>query len=271
MKRLLIPVLPLLLATCARLPWPSAPAATAPQAATASADAAGLDAQTLAAYRWQLGEARDAQGQRIGALFARAGRPLTLEFQPGRISVANSCNRMSGGYRIDGDQLAVDRLASTMMACADPALAALDQAIGRRLEGRSSASVQRAPEKLVLTRAGGDTLVFDGVPTPETRYGGPGERAFLEVAARTQPCRHPLIPDKQCLQVREVFYDDNGLKTGTPGEFRDFYGDIEGYVHEPGVRNVLRVERFRRDPAPADAPDAAYVLDRVVESETEKP
>lgn len=262
MKRLLVPMLPLLLAACTDPPQePASPPPTA----------AAIDAQTLAAYRWQLSEARDAQGKRIDALFARADQPLTLEFQPGRIGVGNSCNRIGGAYRIEGDKLAIDRLASTMMACADPALAALDQAIGQRLEGQLPASVQRAPEKLTLTTTGGDTLVFDGVPTPETRYGGPGERAFLEVAARTKPCSHPLIPDKQCLQVREVFYDDKGLKAGTPGEFRNFYDGIEGYAHEPGVRNVLRVKRFKRDPAPADASSVVYVLDMVVESETEKP
>ncbi|MES1154129.1 MAG: DUF4377 domain-containing protein, partial [Rhodanobacter sp.] len=43
--------------------------------------------------------------------------------------------------------------------------------------------------------------------------------------------------------------------------------DIEGYVHEPGVRNVLRVKRYPLQRPPADAPSSAYVLDMVVESE----
>jgi len=265
MKRLLVPALPLLLAACARpLPETAAP----PPAAAASA---AIDASALAAYRWQLADARDAQGARIDALFVRADKPPTLDFRQGRIGVGNSCNHLGGGFRIEGGALVVDRLASTMMACADPALAALDQAIGQRLAGRLSARLQRAPERLTLASAGGDTLVFDGIATAETRFGGPGERVFLEVAAQTQPCSHPLIPDKRCLQVREVSFDDKGLKTGTPGEFRNFHDDIEGYAHEPGVRNVLRVKRFKRDPAPADASGVVYVLDRVVESEIVKP
>ena len=88
-------------------------------------------------------------------------------------------------------------------------------------------------------------LSFAGEPTAETRYGGPGETVFLEVAAQSEPCSHPLIADMQCLQVRELKYDDKGIKTGTVGSFVNFYQDIEGYTHEPGIRNVLRVKRYR--------------------------
>ncbi|MFT3761559.1 MAG: META and DUF4377 domain-containing protein [Pseudoxanthomonas sp.] len=270
MKRLLIAALPLLIAACAKPPQESAtgPAPATPAAAEAPA---AFDAQALPAYRWRLAEATDTQGQRIDALFARADRPLTLDFGDGRIAVDNACNRLSGGFTAEGDRLTVGQLASTMMACPDPAVAALDSAIGDRLAGVQTASLQRAPEKLTLKNAAGDTLVFDGAPTPETLYGSPGERVFLEVAAQTKPCSHPLIPGMQCLQVREVSYDDKGMRTAEPGEFQNFYDEIEGYTHEPGVRNVLRVKRFKRDPAPADASSSVYVLDMVVESEAAKP
>jgi len=113
-------------------------------------------------------------------------------------------------------------------------------------------------------------LVFTPEPTAETRYGGPGETVFLEVAAQTKPCSHPLIPNMQCLQTREVAFDDKGLKQGTPGEFENFYGTIEGYTHEDGVRNVVRVKRYKIANPPADGSSVAYVLDMVVESANEK-
>src|SRR3546814_9793110 len=59
---------------------------------------------------------------------------------------------------------------------------------------------------LTLTAADGQALTFTGQPTAETRYGGPGETVFLEVAPQTVPCQHPLMPDKTCLQVRERHY-----------------------------------------------------------------
>ena len=120
---------------------------------------------------------------------------------------------------------------------------------------------------LVLAAADGSVLTFNAVPTAETRYGGPGETVFWEVADQTKPCPHPLMANAQCLQVREIRYDANGIKQGTPGEFTHFYGQIEGYTHQPGVRNVLRLKRFDVANPPADADRFAYVLDMAVETE----
>jgi hypothetical protein len=158
---------------------------------------------------------------------------------------------------------------STMMACHDPALSALDDAISQRL--RASVSVNLLSRDntphLQLVTDSGDTLSFTGVPTAETRYGSAGERAFLEVAAQTVPCNHPLIPGKQCLLVRERHFDEQGLPSGTPGEWQPLNQDIEGYTHTQGIRNVLRVKRFNISNPPADGSSVAYVLDLVVESE----
>ena len=75
----------------------------------------------------------------------------------------------------------------------------------------------------------------------------------------------------QCLQVRELKYDKNGVAVGTPGEWQPLSQNIEGYTHEAGIRNVLRVKRFNVKNPPAGAPSTAYVLDLVVESEVVKP
>ncbi|QDQ73981.1 DUF4377 domain-containing protein [Pseudoluteimonas lycopersici] len=264
MKRLL-PALALLslLAGCPEKDsdTPATPVSTeTPAASDANAD--------LGRYHWRLQDATDANGKRIEALFVREDKPLQLDFMDGRIAVANACNRMGGGYSLEGESLIVARMASTMMACVDRKLMALDGEIGKRLEGASQlALLANDTPTLTLTNAAGDKLVFAGEPTAETRYGGPGERVFLEVAAHTKPCSHPLIPDIQCLQVREVMYDDKGLKVGTPGEFGNFYDSIEGYTHKDGVRNVLRVDRYDIKNPPADGSSYAYVLDMVVESD----
>ncbi|UNK48181.1 META and DUF4377 domain-containing protein [Lysobacter sp. S4-A87] len=258
--------LTLALAACAKAPAP--PDATAPSATPApvAATATALDAAELGRQHWKLERAVDAKGQRIDALFARSDKPLQLDFRDGRVSVGNACNRMGGGYTLTGDRLQVARMAATLMACTDPKLMALDQAIGQRLEVPQTVALRNESE-LTLTSADGDVLTFRGEPTAETRYGAPGETAFLEVAAQTKPCSHPLIPDMQCLQVRELHYDDRGIKTGTPGEWQALYQDIEGYEHTDGVRNVVRVKRYTVKNPPADGSSIAYVLDMVVESE----
>lgn len=267
----LILVLPLALAACAKPPHGESAAPPASAAPAASAEPAATDAAALSAYHWRLADAKDAKGQRIEALFVDADKPLRLDFADGRVSAGNTCNRMGSAYSVEGNQLKFERLTSTLMACADSRLMALDEQIGKRLEGASAFALRSgAAPTLTLTGGNGDVLSFKGEPTAETRYGGPGETVFLEVAAQTKPCSHPLIPDMQCLQVREIKYDAQGAKTGTDGAFENFYGNIEGYTHEPGIRNVVRVKRYTIKNPPADGSSLAYVLDMVVESETVK-
>ncbi|PWK85840.1 META and DUF4377 domain-containing protein [Fulvimonas soli] len=251
-------LLPLLLAACA----------SAPSARADDPSAAAVDAQ-LPRYHWRLDQATGQDGKRIEALFARPDKPLQLDFANGHVHVSNACNAIGGSYRLENGHLHVDALMHTMMACMNASLNALDHEISRTLAGTPAVRLENAAgtPHLFLVTAGGDTLDFAGVPTPETRYGGPGQTLFLEIAADTQPCPHPLVPGKQCLMARERHYDAQGLATGAPGPWQPLYQDIEGYTHEPGVRNVLRVKRYAVAHPAADAPAVAYVLDMVVESE----
>jgi heat shock protein HslJ len=270
-RPLLLP-LALALAACSQAPAPAA-APPAQGAAAQAGPAASATPAQLEKYHWQLTGATSADGKRIDALFARPDQPLQLDFAGDRLSVANACNRLGGSYRIDGDRLQLKPMTQTMMACADRAIAELDGAIAQRLQGRPKLSLQAGADtlQLRLLTDGGDNLVFNGQPTAETRYGGAGETVFLEVAPQTQPCSHPMMPNAQCLQVRERKYGENGVAAGTPGAWQPLYQNIEGYTHEAGIRNVLRVKRFAVKNPPADAPNTAYVLDMVVESEVVKP
>lgn len=282
MKRLLLLALPALLAGCPK-PKTADETATPPakpaESAVPADAAAGLPkvefknagmirtAGTLPKYQWRLAAATDAKGHAIDALLVRPGQPVTLGFNGGKLVVGNTCNAMTGGYRLDGKGITIDKLASTMKACADPKLMALDQEVGKRLQGVLEPRLSKGDARqLQLKTAAGDLLVFTSAETAASKYGA-GERVFLEVAAQTKPCNHPLIPGKQCLQVRELKYDDKGLKSGTPGAFRNFYDGIEGYTHQAGVRNVLRIDRYTRKDVPADASRYVYVLDQVVESD----
>ncbi|TWT19321.1 DUF4377 domain-containing protein [Luteimonas marina] len=264
-----IPLLSLAIALAACTPS-NPPAETPPPAGVAAAPATrAVDAQALAASHWRLADAVDAGGRRIDALFPAPDQPLQLDFADGRVSVSGGCNQMSGGYTLSGDRFEVGALAQTKKFCGGGALMAADDAIGARLAGAGTLATGD-DGRLVLTTAGGDRLTFAGTPTAETTYGGEGERVFLEVAAERVPCHHPMMPDYRCLHVREITYDDKGIKQET-GEWEYLYQDIEGYTHEPGVRNVLRLKRFEVANPPADGSSIAYVLDMVVESESVNP
>lgn len=270
MKRFALLTLALALAACTRSPQEAStsPATGNPTAtATPAADAAALDTAVLGGHHWALDTAVDANGQRIDALLAHADKPVRLDFSDGRVAVSNTCNRMSGRYTVEGAKLTIGDMASTMMACADQTLMALDRAVGERLRGTQTAALQGgASPTLKLTNAGGDVLTFRGEPTAQARFGGPGETVFLEIAPNAKPCTHPDVPNRQCLQVREVHFDEKGIRTGSPAQWQPLYQDIEGFEHVEGERNVLRVKRFVSGNRP-EGEQVAYVLDMVVESE----
>jgi heat shock protein HslJ len=254
-------------------PDTSAPAATAPAVASTPASPAAAapapdTATTLTAYRWQLESASDAAGQSIAAFFPASDRPLGIEFADGRLGVTGSCNRISAGYQLlDSTQLRLSPGMSTMMACPPP-LANADAAFGKFLTGTLQVAVEgeAGTPRLRLAAADGSTLTFNGTPTPETRFGGPGARAFLEVAP--QPCVAPAPSTPPCLMVRDRFFDENGIASGSPGEWRPLPEGIEGYTPVEGAQQVVRVKRFEQAGTAGGAPTVHYVLDLVIETRT---
>lgn len=254
MLRISMLALALTLAACTtptKLPHSTTPAMTTTQS-------------LLAQYHWQLSQATDAQGQAIGSLLVRPDQPITLNFEGNTLAISNSCNKLGASYTSSNTQLEIGAIRQTMMACADPALNQLDQAIGARLHGTLTlATTVGAHPTLTLTTIKGDVLSFTGQPTAETRFGSSGKIAFLEVASTTVPCDSPSRP---CLQVRDVYFDANGLKVGQPSAWRALPQGIEGFTAEQDMRYVLRTKQFKVKNS-ADA----YVLDMVVESENTQP
>ncbi|MFT4195304.1 DUF4377 domain-containing protein [Ottowia sp.] len=261
-----------LLSACAQSP--QAPPAPPPQARSAPPPAPMDFSQTLPAYDWDLAAAYDARGQSMPGWRLPGRPPLRLHFQDDRLAVQNLCNAIGASYRLAGERIEVGLGAMTKRLCPEAGLMALEQRVAAQLPLAQRLVLRRgagnAALQLALHFADGARWELVGAPTPATRYGSAGERVFLEVAPRTVPCNNPLMPRTQCLRVRELRYDDRGLRQGA-GEWRVLHGGIEGFDHEAGFRQVLRVQRFPTarpgQPAPADAPDHAYVLDTVIETE----
>lgn len=270
-----------LISACAQSPQspaPSAPPGPPPPTRPAPpppAPPAPMDlSPTLPAYDWDLTAAYDARGQSLQDWRLPGRAPLRLQFREGRLTAQNLCNVIGASYRLAGERIEVGMGVMTKRLCPEPGLMALEQRVATLLPQAQSLQLQRGPgnaaPQLVLRFADGARWELAGAPTPATRYGSAGERVFLEVAPQTVPCNHPLMPRARCLRVRELRYDDRGLRQGA-GEWRVLQGGIEGFQHEPGLRKVLRVQRFATarpgQPTPADAPSHAYVLDMVIETE----
>lgn len=193
--------------------------------------------------------------------------PIVLSFNAQNLNVATGCNNAFGAVKVKNSTLEVGRLASTMKMC-EPALMAQEKfATDLFKDAKLAISVdQSEPMQPVLTlqAANGQKYQFIGTQTAETKYQGEGERIFLEVAAETKPCTG--VAPQQCLQVREIKYNDSGIKTSV-GEWQLFYGNIEGFEHNPNIRTVLRLKRFTLANPAADQSKYAYVHDMTVEQE----
>jgi heat shock protein HslJ len=221
--------------------------------------------RALQAHTWTLQSASEASGQPVAGLIV-PGHAFVMRFQDANLSVQGGCNTMNGSWRISPQgRLMIGRLAATMKACDEPLMKA-DAALAAVLAQHLDLQLQRGDKPLLRLQApGAQALAFVGQPTYESLYGKP-ERQFLEVAPQTVECTSGAMRT-QCLQVRERRFDAQGLPIEPPGPWRNFHGAIEGFTHQPGVRNVLRIDRYRRPNPPADASAFVYVLDMVVESE----
>lgn len=223
--------------------------------------------QMLKTHGWTLQSAIDSAGRPIDALLP-PGHPFMMSFDGPRVSVQGGCNQQNGGWRLNPQrQLQIGRLATTLKAC-EASLMKADAALADVLAQPMHLEVTPGTTpKLILTTATQQSLTFGGQPTLRSLYGTP-ERIFLEVAAEAIDCELPSGAVGSCLRVREVHFDEHGLRKGPPGPWRPFAESIDGYAHTPGIRNVLRIDRYQLKPAPAGAAAIRYVLDMVVESET---
>jgi len=112
----------------------------------------GADNTTLVVYQAQTqdlsGTSWEATGYNNGKLAVigiLGSTTLTADFgKDGTLSGTSGCNTYSGGYKVNGDQITIGPLASTMMACSEPAgvmeqeaqyLAALQSAATYQIEG----------------------------------------------------------------------------------------------------------------------------------------
>lgn len=277
MKNYLVLALTLTMAACSQ-PAPSADHTRAmPDSKTTDSNTAAptaLDQQQLQAYSWQLVNATDAQSHRIAALFKapEPNKPIGLTFTANHVAIKNLfCNIHGLNIDFQNNQFSVKQpIVATMMAC--PAeIEKMEQTLVRLLSSTPSLDISGSTEQPVLTliTAKQEKLIFKGVPTPETKYGVQAETIFLEIAPHTKTCSAG-VRQMQCLQVRPVTYDEQGLKGYTSKDWQNFYDPIEGYTHDSKQRVILRVKKYAVSNPPADASSHAYILDMVVEQEMVK-
>ncbi|MBO9516149.1 MAG: META domain-containing protein [Variovorax sp.] len=82
---------------------------------------------------------------------------LQFDRRNGRVSGSGGCNRVTGSFERSGSSLKMSQLASTRMACADPARGASEAQFFAALQATTSYRLQGA-SRMSLLDSGGRTL-----------------------------------------------------------------------------------------------------------------
>lgn len=213
--------------------------------------------KTLSSYDWHLDTG--------------AAKHMVVKFDPeGRFSVSTTCNTLGGGWKVESNQLVVGNMISSMMACGNDAMKQeqlAGQIFSQNVPFVLDTQNVNAPTLTLLT-TNGQRYVFTGKMTPETQYQGQAETIFLEISPETKKCTG--VAPQTCLQVKEIKYNESGIKTQVDKDWSLFYDQIQGFEHTPNERQVIRVKRFEIKNPAADQSKYAYIYDMAVEREAVK-
>jgi heat shock protein HslJ len=215
--------------------------------------------KTLTSYTWSVET-------------ANAKRPIVFTFgEDGHLGVSTSCNHLSTTWKTENNLISTGTIAATLMACDDVSMKQEDFA-GSLLNAGKTPFVLNLNDvqkpTLTIVAPNGEKVVFTGKMTPETKYQTQAETIFLEVNPKTVECQG--VAPQTCLQVREIKYNGQGIKTQVDKDWTRFYETIEGYEHNPNERQVIRVKRYEIKNPAADQSKYAYVHDMTIERESIK-
>lgn len=228
-----------------------------------------LNADELSRYRWKLFSATDTTKQPVSTLMNIKDQ-VSLSFNQyqgqNTLSYSVGCNMISAGYELKGQTLLAEDGMSTKMSCGE--LDSAETQLNKLMQGSSELQLA-AGEMPTLTQITSDaaTLVWKGRMTAKAKYNSKGETIFWAVNSQKVPCEENS--SQQCLQVKPITYDDQGIKS-SEGKWEAFKGEIEGYQFDGKHDEVLRLQRYQLEGGETADEEYAYVLDAVIESAVAK-
>src|SRR5690625_855794 len=138
---------------------------------------------------------------------------------------------------------------STRKMCSDDAGMALENCVGQvlpaaeqwQLQGVDTDQLAQSTPTLELRFANGMRWQLEGTATAQTKYGQEPVTEFLQIDPQVQTCTDG---SGECLEVRQLEYDDRGIRTDT-GPWQQIQRDqLEVYELNPNESSIIRVERF---------------------------
>jgi len=224
--------------------------------------AAQSQTAVLAGYFWDMDAAFDKSGAAQPFWFSKDLPPVRLTFSPnGHAFAENACNSLNWKFKVSGsEKIAFTPTAATLIGC-DEELTQRQHLIGVGIPQTHrytlKATPRTGPERLTLYLADGSRWEFKPTPTPETRYGGPGEQIELEIAMDTVPCESGST--QQCLNARQVRWERNTSKVCL-SDWEVLKSGIEGYQPTPGRHEIIWVKAYPLNRVSSKTSGSAYVF-----------
>ena len=221
---------------------------------------------SLQSYDWQLNNINSTDPITWnGSYLQTQNGKVTLNFNQNHITYNVGCNQLSNQYSLSKNTMQpIGTGISTLMGCGE--LQAREQWLAKQMQSPSELQIMETQVDAVLsqTTADGSWLQWVGKLKPEVKY-GKGETVFLEVKPKWQYCDN--VTDRKCLEVRDINYDTQGLKTAV-GQWHFLDAPIMGYRHDESAQRVLRLTRYRTPPTDTKGYGNLYKLDSVIETKT---
>ena len=221
---------------------------------------------SLQSYDWQLNNINSTDPITWnGSYLQKQNGKVTLNFNQNHITYNVGCNQLSNQYSLSKNTMQpIGTGISTLMGCGE--LQTPEQWLTKQMQSPSELQIMETQVDAVLwqTTADGSWLQWVGKLKPEVKY-GKGETVFLEVKPKWQYCDN--VTDRKCLEVRDIHYDAQGLKTAV-GQWHLLDAPIMGYRHDESAQRVLRLTRYRTPPTDTKGYGSLYQLDSVIETKT---
>lgn len=219
--------------------------------------------ELLADYHWTLTKAQkqDADIHTLVDVIAKGSVKMT--FANNQLHYSVGCNSLSAPYQLTGDRLSIGAVIATQMLC-PLALDEIERHFDKRFENAQlSMTVDADKKQATLVQVhGAEVLTWQGEMTHKARYGDPVV-LFWEIAPQTVDCVNRQGESTSCLKVRNVNYDEQGVKVGS-GAWRTFHGTIHGFEHNPKRKAIIRLNAYNN---PNSDENPLYVFDTETEVE----
>lgn len=225
------------------------------------------DIKMLKDYHWVLVSASRQGADILHFSQAIKQKRINLKFGDTLAFYSVGCNQISAEYQLRDDILHLHKSLSTLKACGS--LDVLERRLNDQMSDESQIKIsvdKHTGLATLIQTKGADVLTWQGTKTYQAQFGEP-IRLFWEIDNQTVRCVDEQNNPSQCLRIRSINYDQQGIKIGS-GAWRTFYGEIKGYKHDKNLRKTIRLNAYSN---PKDKQNPIYVYDGSVETHWIKP